>query len=142
MNALDLLRNDHQRILNLFQQVHERGSATEQESQPGLEDISRAIHVHQKMVRDILYPELEGHSQGPWFILSQSKADRELEEMVDTKADQASKRAWTQRRDKLRDLWLDHIERSEMNLFPEVERLLGPGKLLELFYEMDEIRTH
>jgi hemerythrin-like domain-containing protein len=35
-----------------------------------------------------------------------------------------------------------HISHDEQLLLPQAERLLGPSRLQELFYEMDEARTH
>jgi hemerythrin len=141
MNALELLRNDHRRILNLFQEVESQiDTATNSET---FDQLGHAIHFHERMLDEVLYPELEDHKNIHAFISMQAEIDRQIDSLLESiRQSNPPGQDRSRELNELKTRWLEHMERAEARLFPEAEKLLGAGKLLELSYEMDEIRTH
>ena len=141
MNALDLLKIDHRRIMTLFDQAENKlKSGIEEADQKPFDELARALHFHQKMLREVLYPELEKQNDSP-FIAPQTANDACLDELIDKIERNGADEDLSCRFGEMKDIWLNHAEQAESCLFPAAERLLGSGTLLELFYEMDEIRS-
>lgn len=142
MNALDLLKLDHVRILTLFDQAENEVKSGNEKARPAaVEDLMRALRFHQKMMREVLYPELQKHPESRALVSSQTQHDTSLNELIDD-IDRSQPPDSSRRLAELRKLWVHHTEQAESKLFPLAEQVLGRGKLLELFYEMDEIRSH
>lgn len=140
MNALDLLKIDHRRIITLFEQAENKvkSESGEADHQP-FDELARALRFHQKMLREVLYPELEKRNEGAFTALPIAD-DASLDHLLDN-IERAQGADLSSQFAEMKDLWRNHAEQAELRLFPAVERLLGSGKLLELFYEMDEIRS-
>jgi hemerythrin superfamily protein len=144
MNALDLLKNDHQRLLNLLQQLeNELDPATGRSSAETLGDFSRAFGNHQKMEGEILFPELEKSEALRAPIASSYQDARRIGELITSlEENRPAEAGWHERLSELRQAIESHVEQIESRVFPEVEKLLGATRLQEMFYEMEEIRTH
>lgn len=141
MNALDLLKIDHRRIMTLFDQAENKVKSGSEAAEP-FDDLARALHFHQTMLREVLYPALEEHNESA-LIASQTENDARLDQLIDNvESNQPADEDLSSRFGEMKDIWLNHAEQAEVRLFPAVERSLGTGRLLELLYEMDEIRSH
>jgi hemerythrin-like domain-containing protein len=139
MNALDILKNDHRRILQLLQQV-ESTLSTDARAE-SVADLVRAIHQHQRALQEVLYPALEERNEPKAFIHIQAQNDMRIQQILARISEtNQSPEMRTQLTD-LRKAIAGHIGFAESRIFPEAERLLGQGRLLELSYEVEQIRT-
>ena len=144
MDALDLLRVDHQRISNLIQELeNELNPKTGQAPAHSFERLSSAMRSHQQMLQRFLYPELEPYDVLSDYLASDATNERQIKELIRSIEDnQPPEQSWTSRLTELRELWQTHVEQSENRLFPEALRLLGAARLQQLEYDMDAVRTH
>jgi len=143
MNALDLLRNDHRRIIALLDQLDDLPASTDEESRnKSIRHLAEAIRTHQKMLRTIFNPELEKSDEVRTVLESQRQTNARIEEVLFTlEENKLSPEERTGCLHVLKQDWLTHVDQTESLIFPAAEKLLGAGRLLELFYEMDEVRT-
>ena len=144
MDALGLLRVDHRRISGLIQQVeNELNAQTGQAPRHSFETLSRAVHAHEQMLHQCLYPDLEPYGGlGDYLAFDESNERRINEVMKSIENNEPPKQSWTSRLAELNKLWQTHVEQSENRLFPEALRLLGPTRLQQLEFQMDALRTH
>ena len=144
MDALDLLRVDHQRIGRLIQQVeNELDPQTGQASAQSFEKLTREIRTHKQMLQKCLYPELEAVGQIDTYLALDSKIQKSMDDLIASiEQNQPPEQGWRNRLDELRELWHTHVEQSENRLFPEALRLLGTTRLQQMEFDMDAVRTH
>jgi|SRR5690348_10775181 len=144
MDALDLLRVDHRRIEALIKQVeNELNPQTGQAPAQSFEKLTQAIHIHEQMLRECLYPELEAVGEIDSYLALESRNRKEIDDVLASIAEnQPPEQAWTNRLADLRELWQVHVDRSENRLFPEAVRLLGATRLQQMEFDMDAVRTH
>jgi hypothetical protein len=144
MDALDLLRVDHQHILAMIQEVeHELNPQTGQASAQSFDKLTRAIRTHKQMLREVLYPELEAAGDVDAYLSLDSRNQKEIDDLIASiEQNQPPEQGWTNRLAELRALWQTHVERSETRLFPEAQRLLGATRLQQLEFDLDAVRTH
>jgi hemerythrin HHE cation binding domain-containing protein len=144
MNALDLLRVDHQRISNLFQQVdNEMNPQLGQAPAHTFAKLAAALRSHKQMLVQCLYPDLEPYDEMDSYLALDARTQKRVDELVASIEDnQPAEQSWTNRLTELRDVWQTHVEQSENRMFPEALRLLGATRLQQLEFDMDAVRTH
>ncbi len=136
MNAIELLKSDHDKVDKLFQKV----KATEEgEHQELFEKIKEELDAHAHIEEKIFYPRLkeedeleditlegiEEHHQAKMFL-------RELASLTDDSG---------KFEPKLKVLMEDiehHVMEEEGEMFPKVEKIIGKAELEELGKQMEE----
>ncbi len=136
MNAIELLKDDHDKVDKLFQKV----KATEEgEHQELFEKIKEELDAHAHIEEKIFYPRLkeedeleditlegiEEHHQAKMFL-------RELASLTDDSG---------KFEPKLKVLMEDiehHVMEEEGEMFPKVEKIIGKAELEELGKQMEE----
>ena len=144
MDALDLLRVDHQRIMGLIQEVENESNAqTGQSPARSFDKLTREIRLHKQMLRQCLYPELEAVGEIDAYLALDSTNQKQIDDLLASiEQNQPPEQGSSNRLAELRALWQTHVEQSETRLFPEAVRLLGATRLQQLEFDMDAVRTH
>jgi hemerythrin superfamily protein len=136
MNAIELLKDDHDKVDRLFQKV----KATEEDEHKQLfEKIKMELDAHAHIEEKIFYPRLkeedeleditlegiEEHHQAKMFL-------RELASLSDDSE---------KFEPKLKVLMEDithHVQEEEGEMFPKVEKIIGKAELEKLGKQMEE----
>ena len=136
MNAIELLKADHDKVDRLFQKV----KATEESEHKALfEQIKEELEIHTHIEETIFYPKLkeepeledivlegiEEHHQAKMFLRELSSLAEDSEKFEP----------------KLKVLMEDithHVQEEEGEMFPKVEELFDEETLKELGAEMEE----
>ncbi len=136
MNAIELLKADHNKVSRLFQKV----KATEAgEHKPLFEQIKEELEVHTHIEETIFYPKMkekaeledlilegvEEHHQAKMFLRELSALSDDSEKFEP----------------KLKVLMEDithHVQEEEGEMFPKIEELFDEATLKELGAEMEE----
>ncbi len=136
MNAIELLKQDHDKVDRLFQKV----KATEEEKHKELfEQIKEELEVHTHIEETIFYPKIkeekeledivlegiEEHHQAKIFL-------RELSNLADDSE---------KFEPKLKVLMEDiehHVQEEEGEMFPKIEKIFDNATLEELGKQMEE----
>ena len=136
MNAIELLKQDHDKVDRLFQKVK---ATDEDEHQELFEKIKQELEVHTHIEETIFYPKIkeekeledivlegiEEHHQAKMFL-------RELSNLADDSE---------KFEPKLKVLMEDiehHVQEEEGQMFPKIEKLFDRATLEDLGKQMEE----
>src|SRR2546421_2580965 len=136
MNAITLLKNDHKTVEDLFKRFEKLGPRAVKSKQDVVERIVRELSIHAAIEEMLFYPavrqvveqgdvddmvleSLEEHHIVKW-VLSELDGMSAEHERYDAKV--------TVLMENVRH----HVEEEEKDLFPQVTKLLGRGRLDEL----------
>lgn len=143
MNALDILRRDHQRVQSLIAKVEDTLDEGNASAFAGLvQKLDDALKLHFRITEEVFYNELEGFDEVRQLIADGRETHRRIDEVVDSLKE--NEPIWIGQDNRIaviKELMRQHITQ-EGDLGPEAERLLGATALQEMSYEMDEISTH
>ncbi len=137
MNAIELLKADHDKVDRLFQKVK---ADTEGEKHEELfKQIKAELDVHTHIEETIFYPRLKEESELEDIVLEgieeHHQAKMFLREL-DGLSDDSEKFE-----PKLKVLMEDithHVQEEEGKMFPDVEKILGTAELEKLGAQMEE----
>ena len=143
MNALDILRRDHQRVQSLIAKVEdtlEKGNAS---AFAGVvQRLDDALKLHFRIAEDVFYNELEGFDEVRQVIADARETRRRIDKVVNSLKE--NEPIWVGQDARIaviKELISQYVSHEE-DLALKAERLLGATALQEMSYEMDEIRTH
>lgn len=136
MNAVELLKQDHQVVKQLLEKLvatTERGVKTRQDL---LQKIHVELAVHTDIEEQIFYPAYEqagGREEGVMSAEAREE-HRAVESLVlpDLAKTDPSSISFAGRAKVLKELVEHHIEEEEQEMFPKATELLGAEKLEEL----------
>ncbi|AZF43002.1 Repair of Iron Centers di-iron protein [Pseudomonas sp. R1-43-08] len=147
MNAIDLLKADHERVKTLLTQLSESTERGVKKRTELLAKLEMEITLHTKLEEEILYPafrEAGGKEQD--IMYHEAKEEhRTVDSLVlpDLKQTDPSSTEFSGRVKVVKELLEHHIEEEETEMFPQAKKLLGKAKLDELGAEMEAMKaTH
>jgi hemerythrin superfamily protein len=137
MNAIELLKEDHNKVDRLFQKVK---ADTEGEKHKELfEQIKQELEVHTHIEETIFYPRLKQEPELEDIVLEGIEEHHQakifLRELANLKDDSEKFEP------KLKVLMEDithHVQEEEGEMFPDVEKILGVAELEQLGAQMQE----
>ena len=137
MNAIELLKADHDKVDRLFQKVKADTEGTEQKQL--FEKIKQELEVHTHIEETIFYPRLKQESELEDIVLEgieeHHQAKMFLRELSNLKEDSEKFEP------KLKVLMEDiehHVMEEEGEMFRKVEEVLGADELEKLGAEMEK----
>jgi hemerythrin-like domain-containing protein len=139
MTALELLKEDHQELINLIGELEAADDETEA-SPRDTENFNRlnaAIKLHIRMEEEVFYPAMEELEETRELMREAFKEHQ----MVDHLLAQLSTMSpgdeeFQDTLSELRDIVERHIEEEEGELFQKAEELCGPSRLDEMGRQM------
>lgn len=145
MNAIDLLRKDHETVKGLLDRLSsttERGVKTRVEL---LHKIEQELMVHTDIEEEIFYPAYKeaGKKEQAVMTAEAKEEHRTVDSLVlpDLLNTDPASVEFSGRVKVLKELLEHHIEEEEKELFPEARRLLGAEQLKELGKAMEARKT-
>jgi hemerythrin-like domain-containing protein len=152
MNAVELLKNNHEMALALINELAHDIKQIEQSEQDTVDcermnmfgELRDTLTQHIKLEEQMLYPELAGSSETRPLVDESYREHQRIREIL-AKMEKL-------RRDRHCDRWDDtlkelqqnlqrHIAREEDELFPKAMHLLGPARLESLYLKMKPLQT-
>jgi hemerythrin superfamily protein len=138
MNALELIRSDHQKVKNLFEQV--RRAESHEQKRRVFRLIRHELTVHAEMEEAIFYPAFE-QSEG-----FEERLDEALEEHDEVR-DLLEEMEETEEAEEFDDLFEElvdavehHVAEIEGEFFPKARDLLSESELERLGVQMESFR--
>jgi len=122
MNALELLKKDHDRVKELFAQ-YDADTGRRQEI---AENVFRELELHSRVEEDIFYPAVRKHSdkQGKELVKESLEEHRQVEDLIgELRAMDPGDPDFDDRFEELMDNVEHHIEEEETELFPKAKAL-------------------
>jgi hemerythrin superfamily protein len=120
MNAIELLKQDHQQAAAMMQQLaaaDEGGQGKDPQHTEIFNDLKQALTLHTRMEEQVFYPAMEEFDEASHLI---GEAYREHDQ-VDT-------------------LLEHHVEEEERDIFPLAQQLCGQQRLEEMGREMEQMK--
>jgi len=145
MNAIDLLKADHERVKGILSQLSESTERGVKKRTDLLAKLEMEITIHTRLEEDILYPaykEAGGKEQDVMYYEAKEE-HRTVDSLVlpDLKVTDPSTPEFAGRVKVVKELLEHHIEEEETEMFPQAKKLLGKATLDELGEKMEALKA-
>lgn len=144
MNAIELLKKDHETVKTLLKRLEETTERAIETRKKLLLKIEEELQIHTAIEEQIFYPAFKKAGAKDEAVLSSEAKEehRAVEVLVlpDIKKTSPSTIEFAGRVKVLKELLEHHIEEEEGDMFPQAAKLLGKQRLGELGEEMDSLR--
>ncbi|WP_426108738.1 hemerythrin domain-containing protein [Pseudomonas sp. TWR1-1-4] len=145
MNAIDLLKADHERVKAILTQLSESTERGIKKRTELLAKLEHEITIHTKLEEEILYPAFKqaGGKEQEVMYYEAKEEHRTVDSLVlpDLKATDPGTPEFSGRVKVVKELLEHHIEEEETEMFPQANKLLGKEKLNELGQQMEEMKV-
>jgi hemerythrin superfamily protein len=139
MNALEVLKGDHQKVKGLFQEVRQ---ATDQPKRKELfNKIDTELEIHAHIEETVFYPVIEEHEEFKDMVAEALEEHQEakallgeLEELGADNHDFGSKLA------ELMEAVEHHVEEEEGEMFPKILEVFDQDELEQLGQELESAK--
>ncbi|KPG76354.1 hemerythrin domain-containing protein [Pseudomonas libanensis] len=145
MNAIDLLKADHERVKTLLTQLSESTERGVKKRTDLLAKLEMEITLHTQLEEEILYPAFRkaGGKEQDIMYHEAKEEHRTVDTLVlpDLKQTDPSSTEFSGRVKVVKELLEHHIEEEETEMFPQAKKLLGKAVLDELGAEMEAMKA-
>lgn len=139
-NAIDLLKNDHEKVKGLLAKLSETTIRAEKTRRKLLEEIAEELRIHTKIEEDIFYPAFKaaGDSSDKSKYYEATEEHKAVEQLVlpDLENSDLSSEAFTGRAKVLQELVEHHTKDEEEEMFPKARELFDEEQLEALGEKM------
>ena len=136
MNALELLKQDHQKVAELFKQVE----ATEdrKKHQQLFEQIKTELETHTYIEETVLYPDFEKHEELKDITLEAYEEHKQIKTLLReiTALSEGSER-FDAKLKVMGENVEHHVEEEENEMFPQVKQLYERAQLDQLGQQLE-----
>lgn len=144
MNAIELLKQDHETVKDILNQLSETTERAVKTRAQLLAKLETELTIHTTIEEDILYPayrEAGGKEQEQMYHEAKEE-HRAVDSLVlpDLKATEPGSVAFAARVKVCKEMLEHHIEEEEKEMFPQAKKLLGKAKLEELGQMMEQMK--
>ncbi|WP_207282847.1 hemerythrin domain-containing protein [Pseudomonas sp. FW300-N2F2] len=145
MNAIDLLKADHERVKAILTQLSESTERAVKKRTDLLAKLEMEISIHTRLEEEILYPAFKqaGGKEEAQMYYEAKEEHRTVDSLVlpDLKATDPSTAEFSGRAKVVKELLEHHIEEEEKEMFPHAKKLLGKAQLDALGAEMETMKA-
>lgn len=139
MNAIDLLKSEHDRMKTLMTRAVTAGG--EERREELLERLRADLVAHERMEEEVFYPPLRDNPKTHDIVLEGYEehhvADQILDELLETPADSD---VWKAKMKVLKESIEHHIEEEEGEMFKKARKVLTEAQLERLGEKMEAVR--
>ena len=144
MNAIELLKNDHETVKDILNQLSETTERAVKKRAELLARLEMELTIHTSIEEDILYPayrEAGGKEQEQMYHEAKEE-HRAVDSLVlpDLKATEPGTVEFAARVKVCQEMLEHHIEEEEQEMFPQAKKLLGNARLEELGQQMQQMK--
>lgn len=145
MNAIDLLKADHERVKSILTQLSESTDRAVKKRADLVAKLEMEITIHTRLEEEILYPAYKkagGKPQEEMYYEAKEE-HRTVDSLVlpDLKATSPSTPEFAGRAKVVKELLEHHIEEEETEMFPQAKKLLGKATLDALGEQMEMMKA-
>jgi hemerythrin superfamily protein len=139
MNALEMLKQDHQKVKRLFQDMKQ---ATDQTKRKDLFDkIDTELEIHTHIEETVFYPAIEDHEELKDMVAEALEEHHEattlLEELEELGAESHD---FGSKLQELIEAIEHHVEEEEGEMFPKVREVFDEDELEQLGQELESAK--
>ncbi|WLG59638.1 hemerythrin domain-containing protein [Pseudomonas extremorientalis] len=145
MNAIDLLKADHEKVKAILTQLSESTDRAVKKRTDLLDKLEMEISIHTQLEEQILYPAFKaaGGKDEAEMYYEAKEEHRTVDSLVlpDLKKTDPTTPEFAGRVKVVKELLEHHIEEEETEMFPKAKKLLGKEKLDQLGEQMLELKA-
>ena len=140
MNALELLKQDHEKVKELFEQAE--GTEDQKERKQLFNEIKKELDTHARIEEKVFYPAMKKHDELKDLVAESLKEHKQVKTMLRQMTKMGAGRSKFQ--EKLTSLIesVEHHaeEEEEGKMFPKVERIVDRSTLEELGAQLESAK--
>lgn len=144
MNAIELLKNDHEKLKGLLAQLTDTTTRAEKKRTKLITEIGEMLRIHTKIEEQIFYPAFKeaGKKTEERMYYESTETHKAVEQQVlpDVEASDVHSEAFSGRATALRELMEHHLQEEENEMFPDALKLFSDKELEDLGEEMLELK--
>jgi iron-sulfur cluster repair protein YtfE (RIC family) len=141
MDALQMLKQDHEKVKKLLEDLDSTTERAIKTRQEGFETLKQELTVHELIEEEIFYPALKQHAEAKEIVLEAYEehdvVDAILGELGQTPVDNET---WHAKFTVAKENLEHHIEEEEGEMFKQARELLGTDELTSLGERMQSRR--
>lgn len=145
MNAIDLLKADHEKVKGILGQLSDSTERATKKRVELLEKLEMEITIHTRLEEEILYPAFKaaGSKEQDVMYYEAKEEHRTVDSLVlpDLKETDPGTPEFAGRVKVVKELLEHHIEEEEKEMFPQARKLLGKARLDELGEQMEAMKS-
>src|SRR3989338_3353607 len=145
MNAIELLKADHQTVKDILAQLSESSERAVKKRTELLRKLETEITLHTSLEEELLYPAFKqaGGKEEAKLYYEAKEEHRAVDSLVlpDLKVTDPSTPEFSGRLKVVKELLEHHIQEEESELFPKARTLLGKQALDELGEQMEILKA-
>jgi hemerythrin superfamily protein len=139
MNALEILKQDHQKIKGLFQEVAQANDRNKQKALFNKIDTELEIHAH--IEETIFYPALEQHDELKDMVAEALEEHQEVKALLeDIEGIGAESDEFESQLHGLMESVEEHVTEEEEEMFPKIREIFNEGQLEPLGKELESAK--
>lgn len=141
MNAIDLLKQQHREVEDLFEELESAGEGAKKTKERLCQQISDALALHAEIEEKIFYPESKQAADDAEDLLREAVEEhlavkRLLADIMDSSA---SDEQFDAKMKVLKEQVEHHVEEEEQELFPKVKKACSDEELEDMGARMQQL---
>ena len=139
MNALELLKQDHQKVAELFEQAEQ--TENEKQKQKLFHRIKTELEIHTQIEENIFYPALEQQEELKSLVLEAYEEHRQVKTLlreISALVDGSEK--FDAKLKVMKENVEHHVEEEETEMFPRVKQFMSTPELEQMGLEMEQAK--
>lgn len=144
INAIDLLKQDHEKVRGLLAQLTDTTSRAEKTRTKLISEIAEELRIHTKIEEQIFYPAFKeagkDHEEAMFYEASEEHKAVEMQVLPDLEGSDVASEAFTGRAKVLREMIEHHAKEEEKEMFPQARKLFDDKQLEALGEKMMQLK--
>ncbi len=143
MNAVELLKSDHQKVKQLFRRFEEAGERAHQTKKRIADEAIHEIEVHTEIEEKVFYPAVQAKAKGDLEdTVREGWEEHHVVDgiMAELKGLSPEDEQFEAKFKVLTENVEHHIEEEEKEMLPEAEKLLGKDAIEQLGSQMQQLK--
>ena len=139
MNAFQLLKEDHQKVSDIFKKLEETTERAEKTRTELFARLKQELDVHAHIEEKIFYPVLRREAETREITLEGFEEHKVVKRLLtELEANDPTSEQWTAKLKVLKENVEHHVEEEEGEMFKSAREVLSAQQLQELGAQMEE----
>ncbi|HYF11749.1 MAG TPA: hemerythrin domain-containing protein [Actinomycetota bacterium] len=137
MNALQLLKEDHQRVKKMLDELDSTTERAEKTREDGLAKLKQELTIHEAIEEEIFYPALKQHAEAKEIVLEAFEEHDVVDAiMSEIEATPTQDETWAAKFSVMKENLEHHIEEEEGEMFDKARKVFDDTTLTQLGEQM------
>jgi hemerythrin superfamily protein len=137
MDAISLLKQDHEKVKGIIKQVEETDGRSSSKREELFQTIVDELTVHERIEEEIFYPTVQKHEKAKELILESYVEHGVVDDLLDEISTiETSDEKWMAAFKVFKENLEHHIQEEEGELFPKVQEIFKEDQLSKMGEQM------